>query len=531
MSEYVKNPEKRVNQDSFIIHSGNDRIGGIAIQVIGSSGNVFLDFGALMDVAGRYFGLYDNLSYSAGLRPLLALGALPPIPGIYRDDIPNHPTLEELINTWKKSKRHNEAELRKLINSVGYLGGLSFPAAVLTTHYHWDHCGNIGFLKPSIPIATQKLTFEIIQAMENHWGGDWRKEVTHYRVRNGERKNPLDKINRRFIPLIPLDIYHMDGLEVTIIPVSHSAIGSSAIDVAYKNGKRIHYTGDIRSGIETSFYIDWLKANPPDIFIVDGTNVGSKKAELTEYDVLEKMKNLFEQPGSDFIMIPQRHFQRLKMINEAAKKAGKKVYIPLSLAYYLYQLEVFREYDDRIPPLEDFIVYLNPKNSGHYEVKDYPKVFRNVAFDEYGNKKPNVISLEEIDFENSDSVVVLNTISQLMDFYNFNKFPPYGRYIHSSSEAYDERGLMNIRQIKRVLKEINYPYYYLHASGHFSERELIEFLKIVAGQGRVELIIPIHTENPQRLSELIRSNLETRVLTHIQRSIPYNLQGQPIIRF
>ena len=44
-----------------------------------------------------------------------------------------------------------------------------------------------------------------------------------------------------------------------------------------------------------------------------------------------------------------------------------------------------------------------------------------------------------------------------------------------------------------------YPSYICHASGHVSKDDLIKFIKLV----NPDVIIPVHTDNPERLEALV----------------------------
>lgn len=179
-----------LHRDALIIHSGNDRVGGIILQVVsdqvgidGKDNSLFLDFGALMDVSGRYFGNYAQLPYSAGLRPLFTLGIIPPIPGIWREDLPNKPTLNELTEAWEQSKRVTPSDIERVKIGVRYLLDRGVEArGVVHSHYHWDHVGNSVYLRGDIPLYTTPITWAVMQAQEKHWGADWRREVTIYRL-------------------------------------------------------------------------------------------------------------------------------------------------------------------------------------------------------------------------------------------------------------------------------------------------------------------------------------------------------------
>src|SRR5262245_60837009 len=100
-----------------------------------------LDFGTSFAQNGRYFDEFLNPRAAVGLRDFLAVGLLPPIEGIYRDDL----TLHER-DFWTRHRGHPKHK------RVDHLEG------VLLTHAHQDHNGCVGFLRPNIPVYTGLMT-------------------------------------------------------------------------------------------------------------------------------------------------------------------------------------------------------------------------------------------------------------------------------------------------------------------------------------------------------------------------------------
>lgn len=534
LREHVRQRELLLpHQDVVIIHSGNDRVGGIILQVIsnragvdGRDDSLFLDFGALMDISGRYFGSYAQLPYSAGLRPLLTLGLIPPIPDIYREDLPNRPTLNELIEAWKQSGRIPSPQIERVQLSTRYLNKRNAGVrGVAHSHYHWDHVGNSGFLRADIPLYTTEITWAVMQAQEKHWGADWKREVTIFRQRNNTKNGSSYPIVHRPHQQVIAEVeFEVGGFKLLYKPVSHSALDSCAIDVTYPSGNRVHYTGDIRWGPETIDYLDWFdKTDPPAITFIDFTNVGSDKPSITEYELAQVFRKRFiNETGTFFVMIPQRHFERLTNIIHAAQAANRKVYIPLVVAFYLWELQPFLHLDHRIPDIHDFNIYLHPAGKGKYEASDYPKVMRDLLDNSLGL---NIVELQELKrLGDEDGIVLFTSQSQMNHFYSHGIFPSNGHYLHSASDAYDEKGVINIRQLRRMVKELGYSFNFAHASGHCSEEHLIELIRHV----RSSVIIPIHTKDPKKARDLIRtySPGNPHILWQISQGLPYNMDGE-----
>lgn len=65
-------------------------IGGNKILVELDDRSHFLDFGTRFSVAGKYFAEFLKPRSATGLRDFLRMGLLPPLEGIYREDLAAH---------------------------------------------------------------------------------------------------------------------------------------------------------------------------------------------------------------------------------------------------------------------------------------------------------------------------------------------------------------------------------------------------------------------------------------------------------
>ena len=83
---------------------------------------------------------------------------------------------------------------------------------------------------------------------------------------------------------------------------------------------------------------------------------------------------------------------------------------------------------------------------------------------------------------------VVNYISKIKEFPKNDV-----RIIYSMWTGYIEENLT----LKTLLD--TYPTYICHASGHVSKDDLVKFIELV----NPDTIIPVHTDNPERLEELV----------------------------
>ena len=107
-----------------------------------------MSFGAL----GTYFEEFLRPRTVRGLSDYLLTGLLPPLEGLYRDDLNALPEQRAIWN--------------RLRNSRGYRHDLN-PRAVLLSHAHADHVGYVSLLRSDIPVVTGALTSCIAKAMQD----------------------------------------------------------------------------------------------------------------------------------------------------------------------------------------------------------------------------------------------------------------------------------------------------------------------------------------------------------------------------
>src|SRR5687768_6157867 len=129
-------------------------IGGNRILVEDRDRAFFCDFGTRFKMEGRYYEEFLKPRISTlGLRDPLVMELLPPIDGVYRDDlIPPGSDLRDY--------RTHSAYRR-----IDHLDG------VLVSHAHVDHIGSLGFLRNDVPVYTGLSSAIIGKAMQDIRGG------------------------------------------------------------------------------------------------------------------------------------------------------------------------------------------------------------------------------------------------------------------------------------------------------------------------------------------------------------------------
>jgi ribonuclease J len=122
---------------SVTVYDGGDTIGGNKIFVEDGAG-VFLDFGMNFAKHGIFFQEFLLERRNRGIHDLAHLGLVPKL-NVYRSDI---------IPSDVQLSQYEKLNVK----------------AVLLSHAHLDHCGNIGLLQDTLPVVASGTSVSILKA-------------------------------------------------------------------------------------------------------------------------------------------------------------------------------------------------------------------------------------------------------------------------------------------------------------------------------------------------------------------------------
>ncbi len=490
------------------VFDGASTIGGNKIYLEEKGEGVFLDFGMNFSRYGTYFQEFLSERDSRGIHDLIHLGMIPRISPYRKDLIPSD------LDT---------SSFRKLN-----------PKAVILSHAHIDHCGNIPLLDASIPVVASGTTAAILKGMRDtgisklgteiaymttripyeEYDGlvleasgkkvpykgrdfyctDCRESVRDFMCQKPGQESPQSK------KLDPGDISKISDLDlhwgVGAYPVDHSIYGATGYIL---NGDSVvAYTGDMRlSGRNRELTLKFIKAaKSADTLICEGTRVGrSHDSDVTEDEV--KRNCLAAAEGSSRLTVADfsaRNFERLDMFIEIAKKTGKRLVITAKDAYLVHAIECA----DGIKRLDSDTIAI------YREMSTTPRKWESdVIKAQWGNK---YVAHDAIARAPGEYILCfsLYDIKHLLDIK-----PDGGAYIYSSSEAFSEEQEIDFRRLEAWLNRFSLEAFGLHmedqagvrvprfdkgyhASGHISADELVSAINDI-NPGK---IIPVHTEDP-----------------------------------
>ena len=327
----------------------------------------------------------------------------------------------------------------------GVTKGLPDCDGIVISHYHMDHLGQLTSALPEIPLYMGELSKEIALI-----GAEYQDRCLYLRLLGANTFRGGDAFSIGDIRIRPLVI-------------DHSAVDSYMFALEAE-GKHVLYTGDFRMHGLRHHILDQLVntyIGEVDVLITEGTSL-SRDADkyISEAAVLDDISSYIQDGKYVFIMCSSTNIDRIMGIwqNMPTDKvlicdAYQKRILDTVINNVYYESSLYRRHDS---PL---VLSKGP----------YPKYYMDHGF----------VSLVR---------GTENFISQIKEFPKDDV-----RIIYSMWTGYIEENLA----LKDLLE--TYPTYICHASGHVSKNDLIKFIELV----NPDAIIPVHTDNPERLEELV----------------------------
>ena len=194
------------------------------------------------------------------------------------------------------------------LNIPGVTDGNGHCDAVLFTHYHGDHTGQMLRIRPEIPIYAGALAKDIMRLSAE---------------RGGQKNEALCKRIETMQAFSPGKPFLIGDIQITPFCIDHSACDSYMFLIE-ADGKRVLYTGDFRlHGVRGNVMDKILdrRIGKVDVVVTEGTTVSRSEHEVvTEWDLQKRVKAYLRQYKYVFVLCAATNLDRIFALARAVPR-------------------------------------------------------------------------------------------------------------------------------------------------------------------------------------------------------------------
>ena len=344
-------------------------------------------------------------------------------------------------------------------------GDLS-KSALLITHYHGDHIGNITKLPEYLPIYMGEVAREIQLVLSNHL---MTVMPAHKEMVNLLHKVQTFKAGQDFT---------LGPFKIRPVTVDHSAFDAYAFRIE-ADGVSAYHTGDFRlHGFRSSKFFKMLEkyVGGVDYVVCEATNILRPNATSKKESALQReFESLFKEKKSCVVYLSST--DRLFSLYHAALKAGRPFYVDK------YQKDIM----DVVVNSQSMWTKSSLYQYGKYEPEtlmyhqiDKNRFFVSDSFKEFLDKKGYVIIARSSERFDDLLEQIPEEKQKVLSMWN--------GYVKEGTEAYNEN----------LANSLEGEYDYMHTSGHIDMKDLREFFHHL----QPKAIIPIHTDSPDEFEKM-----------------------------
>jgi ribonuclease J len=347
--------------------------------------------------------------------------------------------------------------------------------AILISHPHQDHFGEIANIDTSIPVYCGELAKELMNAAKIFTGNE-----------------PLQN---NFHTYKAWKSFKIGDFTITPYLVDHSATDAYAFLIKADHQK-VLYSGDFRANGRKSKLFDQMindkHLKGVDVLLMEGTMLQRSNHDFPdEQSVEDKIYQTISQNNQITFMIgSSQNIDSIVSAYRACKKAGKIFVIDMYTAWILEKLKIV---SSSIPNMNWKDVQVIKKFGGSYyqKIKENEEYFKNFKFDIFNN----IAEIEDIKANPSCYFLKISPwhIDRLLNELESSD----ANIIYSQWLGYLKEEFSNSKtaELFKNFQE-KYDWVYAHTSGHADLEALQKFASAI----NPKKLIPIHTEHKNKFA-------------------------------
>lgn len=350
-----------------------------------------------------------------------------------------------------------------------YFDSSEKPLALIITHAHLDHYGLAGQVQKDIPVHVSIGTRDLFDVSRIFLP----RPVVFENVNILPKKKPVT-----FGPF-----------SVTAYPVDHSAPDSMALLIEAE-GKRVFYSGDLRSHGRKGYLFEELVKNAPmdiDCLLLEGTMIDRIKQEFEDESAVEDALADVLRSKSNLALLfcSSQNLDRIVSAFRAVKKTDSILVIDLYTAFVLDKLQSI---SNNLPQ------YHWPEVRVKYW-KSHADSLAKAGLEQFlFDVNPRKIQIEEI-VEKRSKILMLAKANRLLGKVT-EQLPDLNglELIWSMWSGY----LTGDDVVSRFSADSRVPIRQIHTGGHATADDLARLAAAI----KPKVLVPVHTFAPDRFTEI-----------------------------
>lgn len=349
--------------------------------------------------------------------------------------------------------------------------------AIIISHPHQDHFGEIDTIDIKIPVYCGELSLALMNAAKVFTGKDLLKNDFHtYRS---------------------FEEFTIGDFKITPYLVDHSAADAHALLIE-ADGEKVLYSGDFRANGRKSKLFDKMlkddRLKDIDVLLMEGTMLERSNDQFPTEESVEDViyETIKENDNLSFMIGSSQNIDTIVSVYRACKKANKILVIDIYTAWVLEKLKIV---SNSIPNMSwDNVQVLKKFGGSYYEkLKDMSEYFEGFKSNVFNDN----VDLSDVAKNPSKYFFKISVwhIEKVIKATDVN----VANIIYSQWQGYrkEEFSTKDTVALYDRLESSN-NWVYAHTSGHAD----VEALKVFSSALNPKRLIPIHTEYKEKFSNL-----------------------------